>query len=174
MVSPGRSMKGLVVLGIDGVLAALVDLRALDDVDEHPIPHLAHAAGDGAELRHGIAHPVADHGVAVLIVVRAQKLIDRAERRAAVEIVRVDDREWPVQHVPAAGNGLSRAPGLDASLRDLTARRDIRQLLIDVFDVEKPLHAVADALTEERLMLTLDNEDKITEACACVVHGKSQ
>lgn len=39
--------------------------------------------------------------------------------------------------------------------------------------MEKPLHAGPDALPEERLVLTLDNKDKITEACAsCVVHGK--
>ena len=155
------------------MVAALVDLHPLGNAREHPVFDLAHAARHRAELRHGVAHPVADHGVAVLIVVRAQKLIDRAERRAAVEIVGVDDRERPVQHVPAAGNGLSRAPGLDASVRDRISRRDIRQLLIDVFDMEKPLHAGPDALPEERLVLTLDNKDKITEACAsCVVHGK--
>ena len=78
-----------------------------------------------------------------------------------------------MQHVPAAGNGLSRAPRLDTPVRDSAARRDICQLLIDIFHVKKPLHAVSDAFTKERVVFALDDKDKIAEPRAsCVVHRK--
>ena len=102
-----------------------------------------------------------------------KEVVDLAKRRAPVKIIGIDDRKRPVQHVPAAGHGLSRAPRLDAALRHGAAVRNVRQLLVDVFHVEKPLHAVPDALAEECVVLALDDKNKIAEARAsCVVHGK--
>ena len=79
----------------------------------------------------------------------------------------------PVYHALAAGQRMAGAPWPGASGRDGNALRQTLQFLKDIGDMEIPLHTVADALSELRFHLALDDEHHVAEARApCVKQGK--
>ena len=51
-------------------------------------------------------------GIAALVRLRGQKIIDFRERRAAIEIIRVDDGKRAVHHALTAGQRMAGAHGL--------------------------------------------------------------
>ena len=163
----------LAVLGVLRIRALFEDLRALRHAGQHSVFNLAYAARHGAELRHRIFQAIADHRVFVLVGLRSKEIIDFRERRAAIEIIRVDDGKRAVHHALTAGQRMAGAPWLGASCRDGNALRQTLQLLKDIGDMEIPLHTVADALPELRFHLALDDEHNVAEARApCVKQGK--
>ena len=163
----------LAVLGIFGVRALFEDLRAFCHAGQHPGFDLADAACHAAELRHRIFQAIADHRVFVFVGLCRKEIIDFRERRAAIEIIRVDDGKRTVYHALAAGQRMAGAPRLCAPLRSLYALRQAVKILIDVGHMEILLHAVADAFAELRFHLALDDEHHIAETCApCVKQGK--
>ena len=112
-------------------------------------------------------------GIAALVRLRGQKIIDFRERRAAIEIIRVDDGKRAVYHALAASQRVAGAPWPGASGRDGNALRQTLQFLKDIGDMEIPFHAVADAFAELRFHLALDDEHNVAEARApCVKQGK--
>ena len=112
-------------------------------------------------------------GIAALVRLRGQKIINFGEGRPAIEIVRVDDGKRAVYHAPAAGQRVAGAPWPGASGRDGNALRQTIQLLKDIGDMEILLHAVADPFAELRFHLALDDEHHVAEARApCVKQGK--
>ena len=112
-------------------------------------------------------------GIAALVRLRGQKIINFGEGRLAIEIVRVDDGKRAVYHALAAGQRMAGAPWPGASGRDGNALRQTLQFLKDIGDMEILLHAVADALPELRFHLALDDEHHVAEARApCVKQGK--
>ena len=163
----------LPILGVFGVRALFEDLRAFCHAGQHPVFDLADAACHGAELRHRIFQAIADHRVFVFVGLCRKEIIDFRERRAAIEIIRVDDGKRTVYHALAAGQRMAGAPRLCASLRSLYALRQAVKILIDVGHMEILLHAVADAFAELRFHLALDDEHHVAETCApCVKQGK--
>ena len=109
----------------------------------------------------------------MLVGLRSKEIIDFRERRAAIEIIRVDDGKRTVYHALAAGQRMAGAPRLCAPLRSLYALRQAVKILIDVGHMEILLHAVADAFAELRFHLALDDEHHVAEARApCVKQGK--
>ena len=112
-------------------------------------------------------------GIAALVRLRGQKIINFGEGRPAIEIVRVDDGKRAVHRTLAAGQRVTGSPWLGASGRDRNALRQTLQLLKDIGDMEIPFHAVAEAFAELRLHLALDDEHHVAEARApCVKQGK--
>ena len=180
----GQIHKGLAVLGIGGVLAALVNLRPLGDIGQQALFHAADAPGHGAVLGDSVAQAVAHHGVPIFLLVVRQELVNGGEGGGAVEVVGVDDGKGALHHVLAAGDGVAGTPGLGAALRHGVALGKLVKGLVDEGDVEIPLHPVADGLAEGLLQLRLDDEHNIPEACppgvkqgkvdddvALIVHG---
>ena len=84
-------------------------------------------------------------GIAALVRLRGQKIINYGEGRPAIEIVRVDDGKRAVYHALAAGQRMAGAPWLGAAGRDGNALRQTLQLLKDIGDMEIPFHAAAEA-----------------------------
>ena len=113
----------LAVLGVFGVRALFEDLCAFRHAGQHAVFDLAHAVCDRAEFRHRVFQTVADHGILALIGLCRQKIIDFRERRAAIEIIRIDDGERAVYHALAAGQRMAGAPRLCASGRHGNALR---------------------------------------------------
>ena len=112
-------------------------------------------------------------GIAALVRLRGQKIINFGEGRPPIEIVRIDDSKRAVHHALAAGQRMAGTPWPGASGRDGNALRQTLQFLKDIGDMEIPLHTVADALPELRFHLALDDEHHVAEARApCVKQGK--
>ena len=131
------------ILGIFGIRALFVDLRALCHAGQHPVFDLTHAAGHGTELRHRVFQAVANHGVLARVGLRLQKAVNLRKGRTAIEIVRVDDGKRSVYRAPAAGQRVTGPPRLRPSFRNFNALRQTVKVLIYIRHMEIPLHAVA-------------------------------
>ena len=112
-------------------------------------------------------------GIAALVRLYGQKIINFGEGRPAIEIVRVDNGERAVHRTLAAGQRVTGSPRLRAAFGERNPFRQAVKLLIDVGHMEEFFHAVADARTEFSFHLALDDEHHIAETGAsCVKQGK--
>ena len=159
----------LTVLGVGGVRAALLDVRALRDALEHAIALRADAARHAAVCRDGVAQAEAHHGIRPLGARHGEKIIQQAVGLDAVIIIGIDNGERPVNLGRSAQHGMGRAPRLRAARRHGIARRQRVELLIGIAHVERRGHGRADAFTKLLGRVLLDDEHDLAEARAVSV-----
>ena len=170
----GDGRVGFAVLGERRVVSARDDLRALHDAQKMTVLiHRAHAAGNRAVGRHGVAQAIAHHGVRVGRAGLVQEADGGLIRVRAVEIVGVDDDEIARRLPVRAQRRVTRAPRLLAPLGNPEARgQEIVQRLVRVGHLDKRRHAAADRVVKQLLALGLDDENNPFEARADrVVNG---
>ena len=89
-----------------------------------------------------------------------QVVVDQPEAGRAVVVVGVDDSERRVERFGRCKHRVGRAPGLDAAFGNREPGRQLVQRLVGVAHGEPGLFgACADALTESRVDLRLDDKD---------------
>ena len=134
----------------------------------------AHAACHAAVLGQGVLQQIADHAVAVEIIigVGGQVIVHHLKRLRAVVVVRIDDRKGAVNQGLCSQHGMAGAPGLYTSLRHGKACGQLFQLLEGILHLHRFRHAVADGCLEGVLDLVLDDKDHGLKAGAAgVVKG---
>ena len=131
----------------------------------------AHAACHAAVLGQGVFQQIADHAVAVelIIGVGGQVIVHHLKRLRAVVVVCIDDRKGAVNEGLCSQHGMAGAPRLHTALRDGKASGQLFQLLEGVFHVHYFSHAVADGSLEGVLDLVLDDKDHGLKAGAAGV-----
>ena len=92
-----------------------------------------------------------------------QKPGEHAKRVRPIEVIRVDDREWPVQQGGGAEHGMAGAPRLLALGRHAVSWRHHLELLESVIRVDVPGKAPAETVPEVLLDLPADDEDKLAK-----------
>ena len=134
----------------------------------------AHAACHAAVFGQGVLQQVADHAVAVEIIigVGGQVIVHHLKSLRAVVVVCVDDGKGAVDEGLCGQHGVAGAPRLYATLRDGKACGQLLQLLEGVLHIHRLSHAVADSCLEGILDLVLDNKDHGLKAGAAgIVKG---
>lgn len=159
-----RSLRGQghkrfsAVFGIGRAAAMRLNARALDDLLEIAIlPHLAHAARNRAVFRQRVGEPVAHHGVFTGVARRGEEIANRLKRRAAVKIIRVDNRERAVKICACAQHRVAGSPGLDAPLGHAKAFGKHFHALKSVLHVHMVFDTPPDDFAEVALIFGLDN-----------------
>ena len=134
----------------------------------------AHAARHAAVLGQGIFQQIADHAVAVEIIIGmgGQVIVHHLKRLRAVVVVRIDDRKGAVNEGLCSQHGMAGAPRLYAPLRHGKTCGQLFQLLESVLHIHRFRHAVTDGSFEGVLDLVLDDKDHGLKAGAAgIVEG---
>ena len=131
----------------------------------------AHAACHAAVFGQGVLQQVADHAVAVEIIigVGGQVIVHHLKSLRAVVVVRIDDRKGAVDQGLCSQHGMAGAPRLYTAFRHGKACGQLFQLLKSVLHVHCFRHAVADGSFEGVLDLVLNDKDHGLKAGAAGV-----
>ena len=101
-----------------------LDLERFHDLGKVAVLGAADAAGHGAILGNGVLELIAHHGRFSLRGQGLQLVVSGRKRGHAIVIVRIDDGEGLVNHIPRDEHRMHRAERLGALLRDLVKGRN--------------------------------------------------
>ena len=150
----------------DLAVIAELDLERFDNLIQIAIDRVADAAGNRSVLGNRVLQLIAHHGRFAFLRQGLQFVVNRAKRRYAVIVIRIDDGERLIDVVARNQHRVYRAERLGAFFRNVIERRNAGEILECVIDLHLLGDAVAADGSEHILHARLDDKDHMVKARA--------